>query len=69
MRIGAPYSEYEMMYLAKFYEQDGSESIASLFGRNPKAISQKFYYLREKDLLEHYRSLWDKEDVNALERR
>ena len=67
--MNRPYSEYEMMYLAKFYERDGAESIAALFGRNQKAVSQKFYYLRNNKLLEQYRMLWDKEDVNALERR
>jgi hypothetical protein len=67
--MNRPYSEYEMMYLAKFYERDGPYSMALLLERDKKAVCEKYRWLQKRNLLEHYRSLWDKEDVNALERR
>jgi hypothetical protein len=69
MNVGKPYTQYELIYMAKFYESDGAQSIAILFGRDHKAVSEKYYWMRRRNLLEHYRSLWDEQDVNAPERR
>jgi hypothetical protein len=69
MNQGKPYTQYELMYIAKFYESDGALSLAVLFDRPQKALSEKYYWMRRRNLLEHYRSLWDEQDVNALERR
>lgn len=69
MNQGKPYSNYELMYMAKFYESDGAQSIATLFGRDHKAISEKYYWMKRRNLLEHYRAIWNQRDVNALERR
>jgi hypothetical protein len=69
MNVGKPYTQYELMYMAKFYESDGMESLAVLFGRNAKAVCEKYRWMQKRNLLEHYRSLWDEQDVNAPERR
>jgi hypothetical protein len=63
------YTEFELMYLAKFYEHDGMDLMAEVLERKPKTVAKKYTYLRDNGQLEHYRSLWDREDVNALERR
>jgi hypothetical protein len=69
MNVGKPYTQYELIYMAKFYEVDGPELMAVHFGRNLKAVCEKYRWMQRKNLLEHYRSLWDERDVNALERR
>jgi hypothetical protein len=69
MKRFEPYTELEKMYIAKFYKHDGKTSIAIALNRSPESVQKQYFKMNNKNLLEHYRSLWDKEDVNALERR
>jgi hypothetical protein len=69
MNVGKPYTKDELMYLAKFYESDGPYSLSLLFKRNAKAVHEKYRWLQRNHLVEHYRAMWDKQDVNAPERR
>ena len=63
------YTESEKMYIAKFYKHDGKTSVANALNRSSNSVQKQYLKMINKNLLEHYRSLWDKEDVNALERR
>lgn len=61
-------TEMEKAYFAKFYEIDGPLMMGDLLKVEANNLRDLFQRMKRNQRLEYYRSLWDKKNVNALER-
>lgn len=53
---GKEYSESDLEYLCKFYEHDGAYMVALALGRTVASVMRKWADLKEKGLVEKYKS-------------
>lgn len=61
-----PLTLAERVYLAKYYEADGSGLMAALFDKPYQAINQLIYFMKKSGDYELYRSLSDEEYEKIL---
>jgi len=54
---GEPFTDYEVEYLCKYYEIDGSEIMSLALGRTVPAVKSKIKKLRKQGSFDYYKNL------------
>lgn len=62
-------TDEQLSYIAKFYEVNGPVHCADALDITINTVFKRYIRMQATRTLEHYRWLWDKDDINRLERR
>lgn len=58
---GKRFADEETAYLCKFYETDTLKSLSLALGRIEQSLEYKIVNLRKRDLIDYYKSKWDRQ--------